>query len=139
MYFLLTFVSGVLFPPCVPVHLHSLISPPYMSHISLVSTALFPVSIDLYLIFSLVKFVFNLFTYFCWFVCCCPHGLFPGPCAFPVFLINSCGFLVCPYFLYFLLSIFCCRFLLLAILLFMLFLLLDLSCFLNTCLSVSLV
>ena len=53
-YLLLACVPTVLFPSCVPVLLPRLIPPPRLSHISLVSTALFPVSLHLHPVPSLV-------------------------------------------------------------------------------------
>lgn len=66
-HFLPTCVPGVLFPPCAPPQSDS---PPHLSHISLINTALLPVSLNLHLSLSL-SLCYPLIV--CWFVCFCPR------------------------------------------------------------------
>ena len=99
---------------CVTSLLHTLIDPPHLSHISLVSSAWFPVSLHLHLIPSLVYFVLKPALFLSLFVgssvqisssrrSCC-HLAFL--CLFPFLLCSLCsacfplGFMVCSLFLF---------------------------------------
>ena len=84
---------------CSPVFLCS--SPPWhLSQISFVSTALFPVSLHLHLIPSLVQFALKLEL----FSQALLLHLFPGPPALPLFLIWSSFLWIVPSLVYFSLS-----------------------------------
>ena len=90
--FLVTCVSSALFPSRVPVLLPSLIVAPHTSHISLVSTTLFLLSIDLQLIPSLDQFVCRSVLL--------PHVHPESPVfvflpVFPVLLCTFCVFVFC--------------------------------------------